>query len=440
MMPSSPPSTPLATPALKLKIPTSIILSPLSQSQSSAPQSSSRKRLRATKSAPSATSASSAPSSSTSPTTTPSTPSPTTPSLATIELKGALQLLRQGEVRAVRWYDHYTACPRELQSSSRGLDYLSPSLFADQQQVLPAAYPEGFSEDGLLGFLRSLQRAPGLEQLRVVGTSSSPVSLPLPLFIQPSFLLSISVLQLRRVQIPAAELRSLLEQLPQTSRSLHSLDLTGSCRGVSGCGLWIGRFLSSTASCTRLNLGDNLLPPSELSSLASGLSANASVRHLNLWGNPFSQPSALQGLSRALLLRPATLLSLNLYSASINDDSLLAGLASWLLSSRAALRALTLGANLLSDASVPLLAAFLRSCSPLRHLNLHRNRFSPQAIPPFQSASASHPSLRMLNLRANSIPLPDLPLLLHLEDHFLAEARSRPLLPHPPPSKIPRHL
>ncbi|XP_062405513.1 NACHT, LRR and PYD domains-containing protein 3-like [Sardina pilchardus] len=213
-------------------------------------------------------------------------------------------------------------------------------------------------------------------------------------------LCKLETLELRDCNLTEKSCSSLASVLSSGS-SLRWLNLSANRLRDSGVSILSASLKNPLCKLQALELWGCYLTKKSCSSLASVLSSDSSLRHLNMSENKLLDSGVLI-LSEALRNPLCKLETLELWSCKLRGESC-SSLAS-VLSSGSSLRQLNLSINRLQNSGVELLSAALKNplCKLdsiwLRHCNLTKESCSSLA-----SALSSGSSLRQLHLRGNKL-------------------------------------
>ncbi|XP_038657033.1 uncharacterized protein LOC119968004 [Scyliorhinus canicula] len=178
----------------------------------------------------------------------------------------------------------------------------------------------------------------------------------------------------------------------RTNRSLMDLDLGDNKLGDSGVKLLSAALQNPDCKIQKLELDDNILTDGCAEDLASALSKNQSLIHLNL-GNNKLEDSGVKVLSAALRNPDCKIQKLELEAVSLTD-SCAEDLAS-VLSTNHSLNFLNLRSNTFTDQSVPTLLRIIETCRSLEWITLEDNQFSLYGKNQLTSLQGLRPLLRV---------------------------------------------
>ncbi|XP_078056533.1 NACHT, LRR and PYD domains-containing protein 3-like isoform X1 [Mustelus asterias] len=203
-----------------------------------------------------------------------------------------------------------------------------------------------------------------------------------------------------------------LQRLGPVLHKCQKLSLGRNKVGDSGVKLLSAALRNPECKIWKLDLHRNDLSDSCAEDLASALSTNRSLIHLNLGFNKLGD-SGVKQLSVALRNPDCKIQKLHLYGNDLTD-SCAKDLASALSTNRSLID-LDLGYNKLGDSGVKLLSVALRNpdCK-IQKLDLYNNALTDSCAEDLASALCTKQSLRILNLVTNSFTDQSVPALRRL--------------------------
>ncbi|XP_067916239.1 NACHT, LRR and PYD domains-containing protein 3-like isoform X2 [Heterodontus francisci] len=203
--------------------------------------------------------------------------------------------------------------------------------------------------------------------------------------------------KIQTLELDAAGLTdSCAEDLASTlsaNQSLKVLNLGSNNLGDSGVKLLSVALRNPDCKIQKLGLGGNNLTDSCIEDLASALSTNRSLTDLDLSCNKLGD-SGVKLLSEALRNPDCKIQKLGLWGVGLTD-SCVEDLAS-ALSTKQSLKSLNLRSNSFTDRSVPTLRRLILNCRNLEWIQLWGNRFSSNGKNQLQSLQDTRPGLNVV--------------------------------------------